>query len=98
MAQWNYKLTKGKALREAIQNGNRVDVLDRLADCWREINKAMPDFYEEDELEDDLGEIRIAAEDIYSEYVGEDDVEDRIDFLLSEFYDFCDNCRIWVEL
>ena len=35
----------------------------------------------------------------YEEYdMTEDDVEDEVNYLLDQFYDFCDGARVWVEL
>ena len=95
MANWRFKLTAGKALREAIENEDRDAVLDNLILCWRAIRELMPDDYEEYELEDDIEAIGAVREDM--DYEDEDYVEEEIDGLLRDFYDFCDGYRIWVD-
>ena len=95
MANWRFKLTEGKALREAIDNEDKDAVLDNLILCWKAIRELMPDDYEEYELEDDIEAIGAVREDM--EYEDEDYVEEEIDGLLWDFYDFCDGYRIWAE-
>lgn len=95
MANWRFKLTAGKALREAIYNEDRESILDNLIRCWQKIHDLIPDDYEEYELEDDIEAIEGVRDDM--EYEDEDYVEEEIDGLLRDFYDFCDGYRIWVE-
>ena len=101
MATWNFKLKSGKALRQAIDSEDIVDILTALEDCWREIHEKMPDDYDENDLENDLDEIENQLDNAenYDDYdMSEEDVREEVDYLLDQFYDFCDNVRIWVEL
>ena len=95
MANWRARLTAGTALREAINNEDYDSVLDNLIRCWQEIHELIPDDYEEYELEDDIEAIAAVRDDM--EYEDEDYIEEEIDGLLRDFYDFCDGYRIWVE-
>lgn len=98
---WKIELVSGPALKDAVRNDDMELTLDCLADCWREINEKMPDIYEDDDLEKDLEEIENQRDNLenYDEYgMSYEDVEDEINYLLNEFYDFCDNTRIWVGL
>lgn len=101
MANWDYELKSGKELREAIDNDDKLAVLENLEKCWREIHKAMPDKYDEDDLQEDLADIENQKDNLenYEDYdMTEEDVEDEINYMLDGFYDFCDGYRIWVEL
>ena len=87
MTAWRYELKVGAELRKAIDREDYADVLDKLADAWREIHDQFPDDYDEDDLERDLDDIDIQREDLDPE---------EIDYLLSNLYDYCDSMRIWV--
>lgn len=98
---WKYKLKNGKALRDAVDSDDFDEILTQLANCWREINQYMPDAYGEDDLEKDLDEIENQRDSLenYDDYdMSYEDVEEEINYLLNDFYEFCDNTRIWVEL
>ena len=83
-----------------VPNGTE-DVLKYLEKAWREINKQFPEDYEEDELNDDIADIENERDNLYN-YEDYDmtieDVEENINYLLSNFYDYCDNMGIWVEM
>lgn len=91
MAKWRYTLKAGEDLRKAIDDEEPREVLENLKECWREIHNEFPDEYDDYELESDIENI----EDV--ECNDDIDYED-IDYLLSELYDYCDNCRIWIEM
>ena len=91
----------GKNLRKAIASEDKVAVLEALKDCWTEIYKKMPDYYDEYDLSNDIDDIDNQIDNAvnYEEYdMTEDDVEDEVNYLLDQFYDFCDGARVWVEL
>ena len=101
MGRWTYKLMAGKQLRQAISDDDMTATLDALKKCWKEINKIMPDVYDTDDLENDLEELDNQLDNCknYEDYdMTEDDVQDEINYLLRQFYDFCDDWRIWVDL
>ena len=101
MRKWTYKLMTGKQLRQAISDDDMTATLDALKECWKEISKAMPDVYDADDLENDLEEIDNQLDNCgnYEDYsMTEDDVQDEINYMLRQFYDLCDDLRIWVDL
>lgn len=101
MANWKYKLVTGKALRDAIDNEDSKNTLNCLRKCYEEIHKLMPDLYDEDDLADDISEIDNQLDNLenYEEYdMTEEDCQDEINYLLQDFYDYCDDNRIWIGL
>lgn len=101
MRKWKYKLFTGKALREAISEDSNEATLEALRACFRKIHRAMPDWYDEDDLENDCAEIDNQLDNCenYADYdMTEDDVQNGINYLLRHFYDFCDCNGIWVGL
>ena len=101
MTNWKYRLKVGSDLREAINDENYEDVLKYLEKAWREINKQFPEDYEEDELNEDIADIANERDNLYN-YEDYDmtieDVEENINYLLSNLYDYCDNMGIWIEI
>ena len=101
MRKWTYKLMTGKQLRQAISDDDMTATLDALKECWKEINKAMPDVYDADDLENVLEGLDNQLDNCenYEDYsMTEDDVQEEINWQLSRLYDFCDEMRIWVEV
>ena len=43
MAKWNYTITKGKALREAIENEDEQLVVKCLLACYKELYDKLTD-------------------------------------------------------
>jgi len=101
MANWKYRLKVGSDLREAISDENYEDVLKYLEKAWREINKQFPEDYEEDELNEDIADIENERDNLlnYEDYdMKMEDVEENINYLLTNLYDYCDNMGIWIEI
>ena len=99
MANWKYRLKTGLDLREAINDENPEEVLKCLEKSWREINKQFPNDYEDDELNDDMADIENERDNLlnYEDYdMTIEYVEENINYLLNNFYDYCDNMRIWI--
>lgn len=89
--RWNYTLKSGKHLRESIGADNYEDVLNSLLQCWDEIermNRNLPscDMY--------IIEVEDLLEDIANGALA---VDEDIDILLDELYDYCDDNRIWID-
>ena len=91
MANWNYICKNGKALRNAIDEENTVKVLKALISCYEEIMSMLT---EDDSLYD--SDIEDSIYDIQDRLNDGDTENDDVDILLEEFYDFCDEMRIWV--
>lgn len=87
MAKWVRTCNEFKDVREMINNGDSMGVLEALVKICDRYAKQNWDFATEFE---DLGiEISIAVDD--------NDDEDT-DYYLSEFYDLCDYARVWLAL
>ena len=91
MANWNYTCKNGKALRNTIDGENTVKILKALINCYEEIRSMLK---EDDSLYD--SDIEVSIYDIQDRLNGGDTEEDDVDILLEEFYDLCDEVRIWV--
>ena len=74
-----------------IDGENTVKVLKALINCYEEIRSMLT---EDDSLYD--SDIEVSIYDIQDRLNGGDTEEDDVDILLEEFYDLCDEVRIWV--
>ena len=90
-ARWEYTLKCGKSLRDAIEAEDYEEVLQTLGDAYMELYLA--DLIDEDECDEWREGVISLMDDL-----DEDGIEDEIDFQLSEFYDLCDNLRVWIPL
>lgn len=93
--KWEYSLESGAVLRDAIWDGSNEDALKALKNCYKEIHKLIPDIYDEDDLENDIEEIDNQLDNCENY---DDDVQDEINYMLRNFYDFCDCNNIWITL
>ena len=93
MAKWTYTLKSGKALRQAINDDDQLAVLASILSCIDEI-RANAQIIDEGVL--DMFEAE--AQDLIHEadLTGIDEAE--INYLLDDFYDFCDDNHIWVDI
>ena len=90
--KWELELKAGAGLRDAIEDEDYKEVVEKIKDCYREINDKRPDLLDEDELDNII-------EDLDVSFVEEEDfTEDNIDYYLNDLYDFCDNSGIWLNL
>lgn len=98
-AEWKYQLKSGTALRKAIDSGDYSAIKSSLINAYKEINKAMPDDFEDYELESKLDDINFLDTEFDPDiHDSEDDVTDSWDWELSDFYDLCDSLKIWIPL
>lgn len=101
MSNWKYNLKSGEALRNAINNDDYYEVLTQLKNSWEEIHEQFPDNFDKDELEDMYDDINNALDNVQNanDYdLSEQDIEDELNYLLNDLYDFCDALRIWIEI
>jgi len=106
MAKWDYTLDKGRELRELIneqkQTVEQVILINKkLVECIDEIRLIVtPDILDsyEDEIDELLGNLEMSLPDIDNEDNDYEEIEEEINFSLSEFYDLCDSLRIWIEM
>lgn len=83
MARWDKVCTEFIEVRNAIYNEDGKAVLDGLKEICEKYSNEDWDFAQAFQ---DLGD------DLY------DADEDEVDYWLDEFYDLCDNARVWLEL
>lgn len=93
MANWEYTIRNGKALHEAISDGDIELVVKCLLKCYRELYDKLS---EEDK--DWRGYDIEDAIDILTVYHVSHDDEDDIDDYLDDFYNLCDDLRAWITL
>lgn len=91
MAKWDYIITNGKELRNAIENSDIKATLKALQLCNEELLNKLSD----EDREWKGMEIEDAIETL--NYIYTDDIEE-VDGYLEEFYDLCDSLRAWVEM
>lgn len=85
--KWQYKLTSGVALREAIDNESVEQTVECLLFCYKELqSKLTVDDYEwkGSEIEDAIFNIE--------NFDYDEDVDDYLEY----FYDLCDELCAWV--
>lgn len=90
-ARWEYTLKCGKSLRDAIEAEDYLTILQTLGDAYMELYLA--DLIDEDECDEWREEVTNLMDDL-----DEDEIDDEIDFQLDQFYDLCDNLRVWIPL
>ena len=107
MARWKYKLEyEGKQLRKLINEGNEIletviAIYNQMVNCLQSlklkligIDKINLQYYIDSMIEDFQTACPEVDTNIYNYY----DEEDNLNFNLKEFYDFCDDNRIWIGL
>ena len=92
MSRWNKTCNEFKEIRELINDDDNrgCDILTKLEKICNKYAKQKWDFAEDFEYLGD--EIHCAIED------GDFEDEDYVDYYLREFYDLCDNARVWLGL
>ena len=86
--KWDLSLESGAALRTAIDEEDIDNIVEALKNCYKEINRKMPEAMDDDELENQLDDIDMAFSD------PEDVDEELVDMYLADFYDLCDGYNI----
>ena len=93
MARWTYSLKSGKGLRQAIRDDDELEVLTSLQVCIDEIRINLAAYLE---YETELDDIEMAVQDLIQDADYEDIETFDVDYILNDFYNFCDSNRIWV--
>jgi len=107
MRKWKYKLeVEGKQLRKLIDEGNEtldtvIDVYNQMIVCLKSLklkligtDKINLPYNIDCMIEDFQAACPELDTEIYNYY----DEEDNLNYNLREFYDFCDDNRVWVGL
>jgi hypothetical protein len=93
MAKWEYTLTNGKALHNAISKCNIELVVECLLECYKELYAKLTD----EDKEWRGFDIEDAIETLT--YFDADEAEDDdVDYYLDDFYNLCDELRAWITL
>lgn len=88
MKEWKFTLPNSNALREAIENEDAAAVYDELSKAYEWISQRFDDDYIIDQLVDDLQyDLECQAFD-----------EESVNSHLNEFYNYCDDRRVWIEI
>ena len=93
MSKWVYTIKNGKALHEAINDGDEQLTVKCLLACYRELYSKLTD----EDKEWKGWDIEDAIE-VLTFYVVDHDDEDDIDYYLEDFYNICDDLRAWITL
>ena len=103
MSKWNFRLSEGLTIRQAINNNDNVMVITLLQKVTKKLST--DNRLEEDEQEEFRGlnellegeeQLVVSNEDVNS--FGWENWEEMINSRLAEFYDLCDRYRIWIEV
>lgn len=97
MKEWKYNLKRGKDLIKAINEEDYKCVLETLLSCYLEILSYFQ-YKKIIDPEDFETEYNYYTENIQQMLKDEEYDEDEINYELSDFYDLCDNCEIWIPL
>lgn len=103
MRKWKYQLgTIGIRLREAINNGGDdivscIDTLKVLIKCWNTISGFKLSREDAEIAKQWPDTIQFNIQNIENETTGIPPVE-IVNYCLREFYQFCDDSRIWIAL
>ena len=89
MAKWDYTITNGKELRQAIDDGDATATLKALLLCYKELYNKLSD-EDKDWKGMDIEDAIFNVENF--------DPDEDVDGYLEEFYDLCDELRAWVEM
>ena len=87
-ANWRYQLKAGTDLRNAITDEDPEDVLFALRAAYQELWER--GFIDEDDYEQYSAELDDFDTD-------DEDIESSVNWELDQFYDLCDNLRVWVD-
>lgn len=103
MAAWYYNLGEetSRRLRSAIDKEDYAEVKQALIDAYNEIydiigDEDIFDEYDRDRYVEDIEFLDTEPDDDID--ISWEDIEDNFNYELSNFFDFCDNLRVWVGL
>lgn len=106
MANWKYNLRfEGKALRELInkEDGQTVEnviaIYKQIINCLEYWKKRLLESDKEDweyDIETMIEDLQCACPDIEDEDLDYYDEQENLNYYLRDFYDMCDNARVWI--
>lgn len=103
MANWKYNLRfEGKVLRELInkEDGETIEnviaIYKQIISCLEYWKKRLLESDKEDweyDIEEMIEDLQCACPDIEDDYYEE---KENLNYYLRDFYDMCDNARVWI--
>ena len=93
-AEWN--LTLDNSIRKAINNEDYDGIIAAFKHYNEEVQKANVDESIKEAFQDFINDHELEFADIESLEV--DDPEEAVDYLLTDFYDLCDNTRVFIQI
>lgn len=96
MRKWKLVVNEDLSLRTAIDTGDFNGVETALKSVCNEVIELIMDEEIVEEFQDLLEEIEMSAFDEDDEQDEDCNEETRLDFLLAELYDLCDECDIFI--
>ena len=103
MAEWKYRLEfEGKSLRQLINKEetmeNIIAIYNQIILCLEHLNNRLrgddKEEYEYD-IESMIDDLQCACPNI-EDNNGYDEEQDNLNYYLKDFYDMCDNARVWI--
>jgi len=98
---WNYEIDKDTALglRDAIESEDSSLILKFIKNIYEHIDEIVPeDIISEEELWDYIDEIDDCLDTIEISAMDDDEIEETVNYQLSNLYDLCDNLGIWLPI
>lgn len=105
MTNWKYKLDPyGQVLRELINKEggetieNIISIYNQIIKCLEYWKKRLSDADKEDweyDIETMIEDLQCACPDIEDNLDYEEE-EENLNYYLRDFYDMCDNARVWI--
>lgn len=105
MAVWKYRLEfEGKLLRELLRKEdetieNIIAIYNQLIICLEKWKRRLLKSDKEDweyEIENMIEDLQCACPDAEDDSLNYKDEEENLNYYLRDFYDMCDNARVWI--
>ena len=106
MNNWKYNLGfEGKALRELINKEggetieNIIAIYNQIVRCLEYWKKRLSESDKENweyDIETMIEDLKCACPNIEDNTLSYDEEEENLNYYLRDFYDMCDNARVWI--
>lgn len=106
MTNWKYKIGfEGKVLRDLINEEETIEniiaIYKQIIRCLESWKGKLSDSDKEDweyDIENMIEDLQFACPDAEDDELSYDEEENKINYYLNDFYDMCDNARVWIGL
>ena len=105
MAVWKYRLEfEGNLLRELLRKEDKtieniIAIYSQLIICLEKWKRRLLKSDKEDweyEIENMIEDLQCACPDIENDDLDYYDEQENLNYYLRDFYDMCDNARVWI--